>query len=292
VLAPGLIPRRERSGAATPAAFHPKTAGRVQQVGFTTLSMSITRFIPPAGWGEVAPNALVYGGFADREEELFTGSSDKVCASDDFPSFVQELELEQSALMQRAVEFQQLEFDRIAAKAEKSPDDPLLQGTWVLANREGMPHGRPVDKFQFRRTGPWRVLERPDPAHPVVQCLHAADGRVVSFHRTELVPFNCDLMDSPEDYARHAQRDFWEYSIDRISAHRPLLPRRQRGCRPRAKSSYEFLVHYKFLPLSEEEGCENPCWQPFLNVQHLAALQQYCDLPQVRAQLGPDFFCA
>jgi hypothetical protein len=237
----------------------------------------------------VAPNALIYGGFADREEELFTCSADKVCASDDIPLFVQELELEQSALMQRAVEFQQLEFDRIVAKAEKSPDDPLLQGTWVLANREGMPHGRPVDKFQCRRTGPWRVLERPDPAHPVVQCVHAADGRVVSFHRTELVPFDCALMDSPEDYARHAQRDFWEYSIDRISAHRPLLPRKQRGCRPRPKSSYEFLVHYKFLPLSDEDGCENPCWQPFLNLQHLAALQLYCDLPQVRAQLGSDF---
>lgn len=238
----------------------------------------------------VAPNALIYGGFADREEELFTCSADQVCASDDIPSFVQELEQEQSALMQRAVDFQQLEFDRIVAKAEKSPDDPLLQGTWVLANREGMPHGRPVDKFQCRRTGPWRVLERPDPVHPVVQCVHAADGRVVSFHRTELVPFNCDLMDSPEDYARHAQRDFWEYSIDCISAHRPLLPRRQRGCRLRAKSSYEFLVHYKFLPLSDEDGCENPCWQPFHNVQHLAALQLYCNLPQVQAQLGSDFF--
>jgi hypothetical protein len=240
----------------------------------------------------VAPNALVYGGFADREEELFVCSSDKSCASEDIPEFIQELELEQSSLMQRAIEFQQLEFDRIAAKASNSPDTPLLQGTWVLANREGMPHGRPVDKLQCRRTGPWRVLERPDPVHPTVQCVHAADGRVVSFHRTELVPFNCELMDSPEDYARYGQRDFWEYSIDRISAHRPLIPRRQPRCRPRPKSSYEFLVHYKFLPLSEEDGCENPCWQPFNNLQHLTALQSYCDTPEVKLQLGADFFRA
>jgi hypothetical protein len=237
----------------------------------------------------VAPNALVYGGFADREEELFVSSADKHCSSEDIPSFIQELEFEQSSLMQRAAEFQQLEFDRITAKAETSPDVPLLQGTWVLANREGMPHGRPVDKFQCRRTGPWRVLERPDPAHPVVQCIHAADGTVVSFHRTELVPFNCELMDCPEDYARYSQRDFWEYSISLISAHRPLIPRKARGRRPRAKSSYEFLVHYMFLPPSTEEGCENPCWQPYLNLQRLSALQVYCDLPEVKLQLGDDF---
>jgi len=237
----------------------------------------------------VAPNALVYGGFADREEDLFVTSADKLCSAADIPAFISELEAEQNALMERALDHQQHEFARIAAKAAASPDQPLIAGTWVLANREGMPHGRPVDKFQFVRTGPWRVLDRPDPSHPVVECVHAADGRVVSFHRHELVPFNCELLDSPEDYAFAAQRDFWDYSIDFISLHRPLLPRRARGRRPRTKDSYDFLVHYKFLPVSTEVGCENPSWQPYDPLKHTSALQNYCDRPDVREMLGADY---
>ena len=237
----------------------------------------------------VAPNALVYGGFADREEDLFVYTADKICNSEDIPAFVSELEFEQAALLERAAEFQQREFDRIATKATENPDTPLIEGSWVLADRRGMPHGRPVDKLQFPRTGPWRVLERPDPLHPVVECVHAADGRVVSFHRHELIPFNCELLDSPENYAFFAQRDFWDYSIDQISLHRPLLPRRVRGRRPRAKESYEFLVHYKFLPISEEPGCENPSWQPYSNLRHTTALETYCARDEVQVQLGSDF---
>jgi hypothetical protein len=237
----------------------------------------------------VAPNALVYGGYADREEDLFICSSDKICTAEDIPAFISELELEQMALLDRAAEFQQQEFDRITAKARENPDPPLIEGSWVLANRLGMPHGRPVDKLQFPRSGPWRVLERPDDVHPVVQCVHAADGRVVSFHRHELIPFNCELLDSPDDYAFYAQRDFWDYSIDHISSHRPLIPRRAPRRRIRPKESYEFLVSYKFLPLSEEPGCDNPSWQPYSNLRHTAALASYCGLPEVSAQLGADF---
>jgi hypothetical protein len=237
----------------------------------------------------VAPNTLIYGGFADREEEMFMCSPDKVCAAEDIPEFVSELEFEQSALLQRAFEHQQREFARISDRMAESPDPPLIAGAWVLANRQGMPHGRPVDKFQFGRTGPWRVLDRPDPGHPVVECVHAADGRVVAFHRHELVPFNCELLDSPEEYAFYAQRDFWDYSIDHISSHRPLLPRKQRGRRTRAKGDYDFLVHYKFLPVSEEPGCENPSWQPYAPLRETSALQEYCDRPDVKVQLGDDF---
>jgi hypothetical protein len=266
-------------------------AGANSQKRWNTLLNGARRILmntPNCSTG-VAPNDLVYGGFADREEDLFMVTSDKICNSEDIPAFVSELEFEQAALLQRAAEFQQQEFDRIVSKASENPDTPLIEGSWVLADRRGMPHGRPVDKFQFPRSGPWRVLERPDPQHPVVQCIHAADSRVVSFHRHELTPFNCELLDSPDDYAFLAQRDFWDYSIDRISLHRPLIPRRARGRRPRAKESYEFLVHYKFLPLSEEPGCENPSWQPYLNLRHTSALETYCLRDEVQVQLGSDF---
>ena len=96
-------------------------------------------------------------------------------------------------------------------------------------------------------------------------------------------------MDSPDDYAFAAQRDFWDYYIDTISLHRPLLPRRVRGRRPRTKDSYDFLVHYKFLPLSAEPGCENPSWQPYDPLKHTSALQEYCNRPDVLAMLGSDY---
>lgn len=237
----------------------------------------------------VAPNALVYGGFADREEDLFLETASKSCLAADIPAFISELELEQCELMERAIAHQQRDFERIIAKSDSSPDTPLTEGAWVLAKREGMPHGRPHDKFQCPWTGPWRVLERPDPSHPVVECCHAADHRVVHFHRHELKPFDCLLMDNPDEYAHVAQRDFWDYSIDFISSHRPLIPRRAPRRRPRTKDSYDFLVHYKFLPLSTEDGCENPSYQPYNNLKHTSALQEYCNRPEVIAELGADF---
>ena len=104
------------------------------------------------------------------------------------------------------------------------------------------------------------------------------------------MPFDAALMDSPEDYERVAQRDFWDYSIDSIINHRPRLPRRARGRRARPKSSYEFLIKYKYLPLSTEEGSENPSWQPWSIARHLTALNDYCSLPEVSDALGDDCY--
>ena len=53
---------------------------------------------------------------------------------------------------------------------------------------------------------------------------------------------------------------------------------------------YSFKVKYALLPESVEIGEENPCWQPYLTLQRLTALRLYCDLPDVKAQLGADFF--
>ena len=72
--------------------------------------------------------------------------------------------------------------------------------------------------------------------------------------------------------------------------HRPHLPRRAPGKRTRAKSGYEFLISYKYLPVSTEEGSENPSWQPWSYARHLTALRDYCLLPAVVGELGRDFY--
>ena len=120
--------------------------------------------------------------------------------------------------------------------------------------------------------------------------MHAASRQVVKFGLHELLPFNSDLLDAPEEYEKVAQRDFWDYSIDDIVDHRPHLPRRAPGRRLRPKSGYEFLVRYKYLPLSTEEGSENPSWQPWSYTRHLTALRDYCSLPAVVTDLGRDFY--
>ncbi len=97
-------------------------------------------------------------------------------------------------------------------------------------------------------------------------------------------------MDFPEDYERVAQRDLLEYSVDCIQDHRPHFPRRVRGGRTRKKSDYEFLILYKYCPLSVEEGSENPSWQPWEFARHLDALRIYCDQPEVMSELGGDFY--
>lgn len=235
------------------------------------------------------PNELVFGGFCGSEEDLFIKRVPRPSAPGS--QFAFDLEVEQVELFARAEAHQAKELSRIAARAGDRTDAWVPQGgDWVLGARGGFPHGRPRDKLQFPMTGPYRVLDRGDCSSKVIDCLHAANRQVVKFSLHELVPFDVSLMDSPEDYERLAQRDFWEYSVDSIVNHRPQLPRRTRGRRARAKSSYEFFIQYKYLPLSTEEGSENPSWQPWSIARRLTALRDYCSLPEVVETLGDDFY--
>ncbi len=238
----------------------------------------------------VTPNDLVFGGFADSDESLFQEPSFKPSNSEQPESFVAELQQEQVAMLARAEDYQQARFEFLMSKSDDSGDSSLTAGDWVLCYRGGLPHGRVRDKLQFPWTGPWRVLNRNgDDADPRVEVIHAASRLVQTFGRRELRRFNPELMDGPDDFARVAERDFWDYTVDSITDHRPSGPRRLPNRRLRRKQDYKFLVLYKFLPLSNEPGSENPSWQPYKCVWNTAALKDYCDLPSVVTQLGPDF---
>ena len=240
-----------------------------------------------ASTGET-PNAFVFGGFADTEADLFmTGSLPKPSRSNDAHGFVRELQEEQMAVTSRAEDYQNALFEKLAAKASDN-EVPLAAGSYVLAYRAGMPHGRPVSKTQYRWSGPWRVLDRgSDEAHPRVSCLHLASKAVEEFSLHELKAFNLDLIDSEDALAAVAERDDWDYSLDSILEHRPTGVRRRRP-----KGSYEFLVLYKYLERSTEPGQENPCWQPYSAVAHTEALQHYCQRADVISQLGANFYAA
>jgi hypothetical protein len=156
---------------------------------------------------------------------------------------------------------------------------------------DGEPHGRDCTKLQYNSwTGPWRVLDRgEDAALPRVQCMHTANKRVETFNIAELKAFYHSLMSSLEGFEKTAQRDAWEYSVDRILDHRPRGPRKRK-----AKNSYCFEVLYIFLNRSTESGQENPAWQPYSAVAHTEELQQYCDCARddISAELGTNFFVA
>jgi hypothetical protein len=96
-----------------------------------------------------------------------------------------------------------------------------------------------------------------------------------------------DLLDGEDAMAAVAQRDNWDYSLDSILEHRPTGPRKSKP-----KSRFEFFVLYKYLERSEEPGQENPSWQPYSAVAHTEALQLYCARPEVRSQLGSNFYVA
>lgn len=238
----------------------------------------------------VAPNDLVFGGFADSDEALFQEPLPKFSSSDQPEAFVLELQNEQVRLLARAEDYQQARFNYMISKSEDQGDLALPEGTWVLCYRGGLPHGRPRDKLQLPWTGPWRVLDREgDDANPKVRVIHAATRRVEVFGRRELRAFNVEHMDGPDDFAKVAERDYWDYSVDAILDHSPPGARRLASRRLRKKNDYKFLVRYKFLPLSDEPGCENPSWQPYECVWNTSALKDYCDRPEVTALLGADF---
>jgi hypothetical protein len=238
----------------------------------------------------VTPNDLVYGGFADTDESLFQEPTPKPSNATQPEAFAQELQQEQLRLVARAEAYQNKRFEYIASRSDDSGDLELHNGDWVLCYRGGLPHGRPRNKLQLPWAGPYRVVERlDDSADPRVRCIHAASRRVEVFGRRELRRFNVDLMDGPDDFARAAQRDQWDYNVDCIIGYRPEGPRRLPGGGLRRKESYQFLVKYKFIPISEEPGSENPSWQPYHNVRNTEALFLYCQQPELLRLLGRDF---
>ena len=238
----------------------------------------------------VTPNDLVFGGFADSDESLFQEPSPKPSTSETPESFVHELQREQADLLARAEQYQQRKFDLIISKTPDIGDQILNTGDWVLCYRGGLPHGRPRSKLQFPWSGPWRVLDRElDPSNPRVVCKHAASHKVETFGRCELRAFNSELLDHDDDFAKVAQRDEWDYHVDCIVAFRPEGPRRLAAGGLRRKDNYQFLVKYKFLPLSDEPGNENPSWQPYANVKATEALFLYCRQLDVSRLLGADF---
>ena len=105
----------------------------------------------------------------------------------------------------------------------------------------------------------------------------------------ELVICNMSHFREVHDAAPYALQDEWTYQVEQILDHRPAGPRRANG-KLRPKHRYEFLTKYKHIPLSQEEGEENPSWQPWSHVKHLQALSHYCNKPDIIAQLGNDFY--
>ena len=238
----------------------------------------------------VTPNDLIFGGFADTDESLFQEPFPKPSNSESPEAFVIELQREQADLLTRAEAYQQKKFDFIISKASDLGDQHLNTGDWVLCYRGGLPHGRPRSKLQFPWSGPWRVLDRDDdPSNPRVRCKHAASHKVELFGRCELRSFNIELLDEDDDFAKVAQRDEWDYHVDSILNFRPEGPRRLQSGGLRKKDGYQFLVKYKFLPVSEEPGCENPSWQPYANLKNTEALYIFCRKPEISRLLGAEF---
>ena len=176
----------------------------------------------------------------------------------------------------------------VAQKVESAPGRELQEGDIVLARRGGLGH-RPKDKLQAKYTGPYMVTDRPDPTHAVVRIMHLATKKIESRHMTELVECNMSHFREVQEAIPFALQDEWTYQVDSILQHKPDGPRRVNG-RLRAKSKYEFLTLYKHIPQSQEEGEENPSWQPWSHVKHLQAMRNYCSQPEVATLLGTDFY--
>ena len=138
--------------------------------------------------------------------------------------------------------------------------------------------------------GPYLFLNRPTPTDSIVECQHLASKQIRRFHISELQVVTLENFTTVADAIPVALRDEWTYMIDSIVGHRPTGSRKLGSGRLRPKHSYSFLVKYALLPESTETGEENPCWQPWSNCQHLAALRDYCAKPEVIRELGQNFY--
>jgi hypothetical protein len=199
-------------------------------------------------------------------------------------AYAQELEEAQFQLLARSEAHQEQALAAVAARAREAGPRQIMEGQYVLALRGGF-GGRPKEKLQCKYTGPYLVIDRPDPTHSVVKCIHLATRELVSLHMDTLQICNMSHFRDAAAAIPYAERDDWTYTVDRILSHRPRGPRNRR-----AKSRYEFEVLYRHIPRSTEPGDENPCFQPWANLQHLTALRDYCRQPEVAAELGANFY--
>ena len=108
------------------------------------------------------------------------------------------------------------------------------------------------------------------------------------FHMCDLVVVKLDHL-SEEELSASALQDHWTYRVVAITDFKPTGLRKMPGQRLKPKGRYQFLVQYD-LPLSEEVGDENPAWQPYVNVKHLAAFKTFCARPNILSQLGENFY--
>jgi hypothetical protein len=235
------------------------------------------------------PNELVLGGYGDSELAMIAHDpAFEEGLSVEPSSYARELEEAQFEILRRSEIHQENRLKKVLEDARQHPSRQLEEGSIVLAVRGGFGK-RPKDKLQTRYTGPYIVVDRPDPSHSIVRISHIATKKIEDRHMNELVVCNMSRFRELEEAVPFALQDAWTYQVERILEHRPEGPRRANG-RLRAKSKYEFLTKYKHIPLSQEEGEENPSWQPWAYLKHLSALREYCNQPQVKAALGDNFY--
>ena len=237
-----------------------------------------------------SPNELIYGGYGDTEASMFV--EDLVQEDGETMAgwlYAKQLEDAQFEILRQSELFQEQRLEAAAKRSLEKGQRQILEGDLVLASRGGF-GGRPKEKLQSRFTGPYLVLDRPDPTCSLVKTQHLGTKVVEIFHMSDLVVVELNHLSESEMEASAIQ-DNWTYKVVSIEAFKPEGPRRLSGSNKRLKpkGKYEFLVLYD-LPRSTEKGDENPAWQPYENVKHLAALKEFCAQPHVLQQLGDTFY--
>jgi hypothetical protein len=89
-----------------------------------------------------------------------------------------------------------------------------------------------------------------------------------------------------EDAIPYAAKDYFEYEIAEVLAHRPTGPRKVNGIL-RPKSEFEFKCLWKDIEL----GDQNPSWEPWTNssMRSCEAYQIYTSTPAFATAYGQNF---
>lgn len=217
---------------------------------------------------DAAPMTLLFGAALSPHRGILSPPAPVSEGGERVPvdAYIAKLRATQEQLVAASLDYQQ---KRVDARLQSSPEDShtFRVGDLVLIRPGSEPR-----KLDARWRGPYRIQDIKSVLHT---CRNEATGHVVVARPERMKPW----VQRPDvDYLAIAASDKDWFVVDRISAHKKLVPRDSEGRPTNRRPTWHFRTHWS--------GYDDPTWEPHAHVKLTEAFLDYVEAhPHLRKEL-------